>query len=156
MTPHIDIPEQRSATMNYVAGFLIDPFNRLLLVEKQKPDWQAGRLNGIGGKIEFAEEPMDAMIREWREETGDDFTDWYEFCKLDASDHAVVHFFKGRTVVPHHARLIKQDKNDVGERLLCIDTDMVHRHRTIPNLLWLIPLAFCDAYEPVAMVINRR
>lgn len=40
----------------YVVGFLFDSeFRQVALIRKQKPQWQAGLLNGIGGKIEYGE-----------------------------------------------------------------------------------------------------
>lgn len=42
----------------------------ILLVEKDRPDWQKGRLNLVGGKIEPEETPEDAAIRELWEEAG--------------------------------------------------------------------------------------
>ncbi len=43
---------------------------RVLLVRKNRPEWQRGYLNGIGGKIEEDESPEAAMERECHEETG--------------------------------------------------------------------------------------
>lgn len=54
----------------YVLGFAFTPDNRVALIQKRKPAWQAGRWNGIGGKIEGAETPVLAMSREFQEETG--------------------------------------------------------------------------------------
>jgi len=55
---------------NYVLGFMFDSYyRRVLLIAKNHPEWQKGRLNGIGGKIEDNESPMHAMEREFREET---------------------------------------------------------------------------------------
>lgn len=42
----------------------------VLLIRKAKPDWQAGLLNGIGGKVEFGEGILQATRREFYEETG--------------------------------------------------------------------------------------
>lgn len=68
---------------NYVAGFLFNQDQtHVALVEKQKPDWQRGKLNAIGGKIEGDEDPFDAMVREFREETGATVTEWRLFCTL--------------------------------------------------------------------------
>ena len=45
--------------MNYCAGFLFDPEKELVvLIEKQKPAWQKGKLNAVGGKIEQGETPL--------------------------------------------------------------------------------------------------
>lgn len=57
---------------NYVLGFAFDKSRKeIILIEKQKPDWQKGKLNGVGGKVEtFDETPYHAMIREFKEETG--------------------------------------------------------------------------------------
>lgn len=51
------------------------PVNRpvdgeVLLVLKNKPAWQAGKLNLIGGKLDPGETPIQAAVRELREETG--------------------------------------------------------------------------------------
>lgn len=55
----------------YVLGFMFDySRHRVLLIEKQHPEWQRGLLNGIGGKINPDELPVNAMVREFAEETG--------------------------------------------------------------------------------------
>jgi 8-oxo-dGTP pyrophosphatase MutT (NUDIX family) len=63
----------------YVLGFAIDLNNRVALIKKQRPDWQRHRWNGIGGSIEMktvagggmrSEVPIEAMQREFAEETG--------------------------------------------------------------------------------------
>jgi 8-oxo-dGTP diphosphatase len=42
----------------------------LLLIRKNRPDWQAGKLNGLGGKVEKDETLCEAVIREVKEECG--------------------------------------------------------------------------------------
>jgi 8-oxo-dGTP pyrophosphatase MutT (NUDIX family) len=55
----------------YVVTFLFSPeFELVWLIEKQKPDWQKGCLNGIGGKIEDGETPIACAVRELQEESG--------------------------------------------------------------------------------------
>ena len=69
---------------DYVVGFLLHrPTRKLFLIRKLKPQWQAGLLKGIGGKIEPGETPLDAMWREWIEETGIPFLGnvWHEFAR---------------------------------------------------------------------------
>lgn len=56
---------------HYVLGFMFsNDLTRVAVIQKQKPQWQKGLLNGIGGKIEPGENIYEAMIREFREETG--------------------------------------------------------------------------------------
>jgi len=54
----------------YVVGFAFDSQGWFALIEKNRPDWQKGLWNGIGGKIEGDESPADAMSREFHEEAG--------------------------------------------------------------------------------------
>lgn len=42
----------------------------VLLVLKDRPEWQKGKLNLPGGKIEEGESPVAAAVRELKEETG--------------------------------------------------------------------------------------
>ncbi len=57
--------------IEYVVTFLFNhDSTKVWLIEKQKPDWQKGLLNGIGGKIEIGETPTDAAFRELKEEAG--------------------------------------------------------------------------------------
>jgi 8-oxo-dGTP diphosphatase len=55
----------------YVCGFCFtEARDRVLLIKKKRPKWQNGRLNGIGGHIEPNELEIQAMKREFWEETG--------------------------------------------------------------------------------------
>lgn len=54
----------------YVLGFAFDHLGRVALIRKNRPAWQAGKLNGVGGKAEDGEKAVDSMVREFLEETG--------------------------------------------------------------------------------------
>ena len=55
----------------YVLAFLFDKDKEnVLLIRKNRPDFQAGKLNGLGGKIEDGETPLEAVSREVSEESG--------------------------------------------------------------------------------------
>ncbi|KKW28045.1 MAG: hypothetical protein UY70_C0004G0029 [Candidatus Kaiserbacteria bacterium GW2011_GWB1_52_6] len=57
--------------MFYTLGFIFDPtMERIVLMEKQRPVWQRGKLNGVGGKLEKGETGVACMVRETREECG--------------------------------------------------------------------------------------
>jgi 8-oxo-dGTP diphosphatase len=55
----------------YTLGFIFDStLKYVLLVHKNRPAWQDGKLNGIGGKIEKGENGLDCIVRETEEESG--------------------------------------------------------------------------------------
>lgn len=55
----------------FTLGFVFSQdLSEVLLMQKNRPDWQAGRLNGVGGRIEPNEESIDCIVREVLEETG--------------------------------------------------------------------------------------
>jgi 8-oxo-dGTP pyrophosphatase MutT (NUDIX family) len=55
----------------YCLGFVFSlARDAVLLIEKRRPAFQAGLLNGIGGKREDGETAVAAMARECAEETG--------------------------------------------------------------------------------------
>lgn len=56
--------------VHFVLGFAFNKEKtKLLLIKKNRPQWQAGLYNGIGGKIEvFDQSPVYAMVREFKEE----------------------------------------------------------------------------------------
>lgn len=77
----------------YVAGFLFNDIGSMVaLIEKQKPEWQKGCWNAIGGKIEEGESPLKAMRREFEEETGVALDSWKRFVTLQGNGWEV-HFF---------------------------------------------------------------
>jgi 8-oxo-dGTP diphosphatase len=119
----------------YVAGFLFEYQNRVALILKAKPAWQKGRLNGIGGKIEPGETPLQAMAREFEEETG--FVtaeeDWTPFVVLRGEGYCV-HFF--RCVLAHAPNLRGSGDEPCGWYAV---SDLPRN--VIPNLRWLVPLA---------------
>jgi 8-oxo-dGTP pyrophosphatase MutT (NUDIX family) len=57
-------------TKKYTLGIAFDHNENLVLIEKTKPEWQAGRYNFVGGKIEAGETPARCISREFEEETG--------------------------------------------------------------------------------------
>jgi 8-oxo-dGTP diphosphatase len=120
----------------YACGFLIDTeTNRVALIRKNRPTWQAGRLNAIGGKVEAGEWPLDAMRREFREETGAQVDDWQHI--------ATVLDFTGSVYVYRHF-----DTTGLIDRLTTTTDEAVEIHSTLgpiadlmPIQTWLLPLA---------------
>jgi 8-oxo-dGTP diphosphatase len=140
--------------MEYVAGFLFDDSgDRVALIHKQRPDWQKGRLNGVGGKIEhhltddgyrIPEWPADAMRRECLEEFGIDVPDWTQFNTLDTNG-ATVHFFMARSSdkIEELLKLMLRTKYSRDQEYPAVlrTIDVQFSKTVIPNLKWLIPMA---------------
>jgi 8-oxo-dGTP diphosphatase len=128
---------ERIMRRKYVAGFLFHD-EEVALVRKEKPDWQRGLLNGIGGKVEPGESSMEAMVREFREETalavGRD--QWHQFCREVGSDYCT-DFFAARL----STRLLIPMTNDAGEAQGWVRLDKLHTMEQVGNLRWLIPMA---------------
>lgn len=117
----------------WVVGFLFSGnLRRVVLIEKKRPEWQKGLLNGVGGKIELGETPRDAMRREFREETGVDIEEWREFCELR---------FKLGTVYFFAAVYNADIKSVTDEKVDWYHTWEIPNLPTIPNSRWLVPMA---------------
>lgn len=135
-----------SEVMRYVAGFAFSRnFRDVALVRKERPDWQAGRLNGIGGKIEAGETPAEAMVREFQEETGlaTAPVDWEEVVELSFPG-GVVHFF--RAALPDLGRL----RTTTDEQIVVVPSLPVHED-ALANLHWLIPLCLDGLQLPIRL-----
>lgn len=119
----------------YVAGFLFDyPINNVVLIKKTHPDWQAGKYNAVGGKVNENETPIHAMQRQFSEEAGLWLDKWDKFLILNG-DNYEVHFF--RSFCKPEEILLAQT---VTEETILI-TQINRLPEVIPNLKYLIPMA---------------
>lgn len=132
----------------YVCGFLFSPDRSLvLLIRKHRPAWQAGKLNGIGGKIEPGETPRQAMAREFAEEAGVPIDGWREGVILEGSPTAFDpdgwrgHFFAA-FATPEEWAAVKTVTDE------CVERHPVRAlpEEVIPNLRWIIPLLLDDEH----------
>lgn len=151
---------------NYVAGFAFsdrDPRN-ILMVRKEQPSWQKGKLNAIGGKVQPLESVAHAMIREFYEETGINTTEnqWDRISILRSGEHDI-HFFRAQ--LSHEDLAGRNDQfNDAGEKTFLIEWKHLLMGQYslgfdyIPNLSWLLPLAAYrhDTYHPLYAVETYR
>jgi 8-oxo-dGTP diphosphatase len=129
---------------NYVVGFLFSPDSSyVVLIQKLKPDWQRGKLNGVGGLIEEGETPHEAMVREFREETGYEFRDWKSFLTMDilVPEQVRLFFFRGRLSNETNATDIRSVTDEQVSWFATAGLQFLGSDRIIPNLKWLIPLA---------------
>lgn len=131
---------------NYVVGFAKDnSTERVLLIEKKRPEWQQGKLNGIGGSIEDDETPIEAMLREFKEETGMIVCkgNWRLFFILeDANDQWIVWFFVTEADIELSVQQTDEELVKVNIRNL---SSNMFTFTVIDNLHWLIPMAFAGS-----------
>lgn len=142
---------------HYCLGFAFFNPDFVLLMNKSKPAWQAGRLNGVGGKIESTDcGPDGAMAREFKEETGldiprerwspglfailqgDGFKMWCFSCRIRVED---LKGFKEFPVV------------DGESAEWC---NLPHEERRLDNLRWLVPMAFGYLERPDTRPVQLR
>lgn len=131
------------AGASYVVGFMFNPAeNAVLLLRKNRPSWQVGKLNGIGGRIETDETPEQAMRRECIEEVGLDVDSWKHYCTLRDERGWEIHFLSA--VGPIMNASVMTDELPEVASVLALPFDV------IPNLKWLIPMALSMRFERVA------
>jgi 8-oxo-dGTP diphosphatase len=127
--------EAHTRTTDYVCGLAFDVGRRaVLLIAKQRPKWQAGKLNGIGGHIEAGETPLAAMDREMAEEAGLLGLPWEPLAVLRGANFCV-HFFQAFSDRIWDAHPLTDEK---------VQVFLLHGLPglpVIPNLRVLIPLA---------------
>ena len=122
---------------SYCLGFAFDRGTKnVALIRKLRPAWQAGKLNGIGGHIEDGETPREAMVREFREETGRVTTEalWQPFAKM-YTDTSTVFCFRAFGID------LRTMKTTTDEEIYVLDFKAIRAYKCLPNLAWLIPLA---------------
>ena len=118
---------------HYVLGFAFNEYlDRVALIVKNKPEWQAGKYNGIGGKIEEGETPEVAMRREFMEEAGVDWTAWQRVGLFRGEDYIVWVF---RAFMDLN-KIESMTDESVDVHFI---NDLPYIH-TISNLSWMIPL----------------
>ena len=121
----------------YVVGFLFNrELTQVVLIKKNRPTWQAGRYNGIGGKIEASDKDLyAAMEREFKEETGKECTHWDLFGYIENSTYRV-YCFCGIAEDINTVRSITDEIVSIWKVY-----QIEGCHYLIPNLQWLIPMA---------------
>lgn len=80
----------------YVLGFIFNKDKtKIALIRKDRPEWQKGLLNAVGGKVEADETSFEAMIRECKEETDQLIliNEWRNFCNFSGDWGSVECFF---------------------------------------------------------------
>jgi len=116
----------------FIDGVLED---HVLLILKNKPEWQAGLYNGIGGKVESGETALAAQVREFFEEAGVITKHWQEFASIvnQDVDFKVTFFFS-------HFEGIPDFQSKTTEEVKAFPLSQLPPN-LISSLRYLIPLA---------------
>jgi 8-oxo-dGTP diphosphatase len=120
----------------YVLGFAFDEAgDRVVLIQKTKPAWQAGKYNGVGGKVEENETMIDAMVREFYEETGVEtaINDWREYAFMVGPDWSCAVYCLGDGLIVDAVKTTTEEKIEVFSTKALPNT--------ISNVPWLIAMA---------------
>ena len=133
---------------HFVLGLIFNKSKtRILLVEKNKPEWMAGHWNGIGGKVEDNETPMRAIERECLEEIS------YSY----SFEHVITFVCPGGTAFVFKAICVGDDikfNQTEDEELRAwllenLPTEMM------TDLRWIIPLSLSSVQFPVIIQQNK-
>lgn len=125
----------------YVLGFAFNKEKtKVLLIQKNRPAWQAGLFNGIGGKIEsFDISPTAAMVREFVEEVGLTTIpeQWNQYAMLESPNFKVTCFWSVLDNITDYTSI-------TDESVYLIDVQELFNiqfKNCLDNLIWLIPMA---------------
>ena len=136
--------------IRYVLGFL---FNRdmteVALILKTKPKWQAGKLNGIGGKVEPGEASAEAMPREFAEEAGlgTRSCNWDHCLTMGRTGQWRVRVYRNRVLRPSLRGLLRESPDPrTGEQVMIADVRNLSPH-VISNVPWLVAMLAGAQFE---------
>lgn len=149
-----------------VVGYAVSTGERwVLLIRKARPAWQRGRLNGLGGKVEPGETYVDAMVREFREESGieSNASDWTHIVQLTHNDWSIA-FFKAKFEFSVLRRAYERSAGVTQlafvpseyEQLELVSTDNLRSLSALRNVKWMVPLCLDDSRYGYPIVISER
>jgi 8-oxo-dGTP diphosphatase len=121
----------------YVVGFAFSPCKRdVLLILKNRPEWRNGYFNGIGGHVEIGETPIQAMVREFKEEAGISTrtSDWNNIFYLSNSDWMLWIYCSKLSSI--YERIETSDEG----RPTIVSVASLPKN-CLRNLYWIIPMA---------------
>ena len=140
----------------YVLGFAFNG-NRVVLIRKcHGPTSVLGKLNGLGGKVRDDESSIDAMTREFKEESGvyASMAQWRKYCTFYGYWGAV-ECFSALLTDRQYDNLMLGSQSVTDERVethVIDDRGSISRSDLAPGLLWLIPMALDHRIYPESRV----
>ena len=132
----------------YVCGFMVTGLTLDVdfgvFIQKNRPAFQAGLWNGVGGKIERFEPPLAAMVREFTEETG---------CKTNASDWQHTISLRGSNFVVHYYRNLQPDGfpdiTSITDEPVAVWQlrQLLNEAPILDNMRWILPLTLSNRVQ---------
>ena len=118
-----------------VVGFLFSSDQkRIVVIHKNRPEHLAGRVIVPGGKVEPGESPLQALIREWKEETDVQINRWTEFLLHQTPELDIFGFMHFSTARVNRCKTITDELIEVVE-VAKLPSNM------LPNARWMIHMA---------------
>ena len=142
----------------YVVGFMFDATgSKVSVIRKNRPSWQHGLINGIGGHVEKGESSLSAVAREFKEESGVETikNNWKKFCSMrgtnnDKSSFPLDFFYTVGDV--SSLRTMTDEEVIVADvKELCSGSQ-----KTVGNIPWLVALArdfVFGCHPPMSVVV---
>ncbi len=129
--------------VHFVVGFLFsEDFKLVALIEKLKPSYLAGKLNGLGGKVEPGESPAEAMRREFQEEGGLLIPDWRAYARVSDSSNFIMDVFFA--VGPVH---LVQAMETEKVFIVPVESVLLAEAKTVGNVPFLVAMALGIAHK---------
>jgi 8-oxo-dGTP diphosphatase len=136
-----------------VVGYLFDQdLSNVLLLRKAHPEWQAGRLNGVGGHCEQIDISFaDTMRREFFEEVGIDIpkVEWRQVAEMYSHDWMVVAFCVVAPFATLQAAVVNTANMEEKAEILPV-CSLCATEGIIGNVRWLVPMAIDKLSNPGA------
>ena len=131
----------------YALGFAFSSdLSKVVLIRKNRPEWQKGLLNGVGGRIKEGEHPMAAMKREFAEEAGVVTThEHWEQKGIYSGPGYELHVFSLANDF-----VVGNVTTKTDEQIMVIPyPHVIHEHsdQLEKSLLWLLPLCLDKAVD---------
>lgn len=136
--------KKQTPVKEYTVGFAFsEDRTRVVLVKKERPPWQEGFWNGVGGKVENSEPPRLCMVREFAEETGVTVDNWELFATIgaeknprDGGDAWKIYYYR-----IFSDKVLSLVNTVTDEEVRIWDIKALRNLKTIYHLDWMIPMA---------------
>lgn len=120
----------------YAVGIAVDETGRIAFIRKLRPAWMAGLLNCPGGHIEEHETGIEAVRREFREETGVDIAAWRHLVNVAGTGYHVEYY---TAHITHDT--MNRVHTTTDEPTEVHHWNHIPTSELAPKLEWVIPLA---------------